>query len=173
MKNSKVFRGLAVLATSAGLLMPQAAMAETSARATSGRQQDAVIADIALTSGGVLHGQVVDAQNKPLAGTKVALRSINGQEFSAETNEKGHFALSGLKGGTYTAATEGSSGTFRLWAADTAPPSAIPGVMLMPGRETVRGQMGSGVARGTLIILGITGAIVAVGLASDDDDSSS
>ena len=171
MKQSKLIHGLAVVMTSAGLSMPPAAMAETQVRPSAGRQHDEVVADIALAKGGVLHGQVVDAQNKVLAGKKVSLRSVNGQEFTAETNQQGQFALAGLKGGTYTAMTEGSTGTFRLWAAETAPPSAIPGVMLMPGRETVRGQNG-GIARGTLIILGITGAIVAVGLASDDDPSS-
>ena len=171
MKHSKFFHGMAVVLTSAGLSLPPSAMAESPVVRPADQQQADVLADIALAKGGVLRGQVVDAQNKPVAGKTVSLRSTSGQEITATTNDQGYFMLSGLRGGTYAATTEGSTGMFRLWAADTAPPSAIPGVMLMPGREAVRGQNG-GFARGTLIILGITGAIVAVGLASDDDPSS-
>ena len=171
MIQSKLFHGMAAVLTSAGLSLPPSAMAESPAVRPAEQHKADVLADVALAKGGVLRGQVVDTQNKPIAGQTVSLRSTTGHEITGMTNEQGYFMLSGLRGGTYAATTEGSTGMFRLWAADTAPPSAIPGVMLMPGRGAVRGQNG-GFARGGLVILGITGAIVAVGLSSDDDPSS-
>jgi hypothetical protein len=97
------------------------------------------VIDVALGEGGVLAGQVVDAQGAPLAGTAVSVRSGGRDVLQAATNERGEFATAGLKGGVYEVVAGQHRGVYRLWAPRTAPPSANRAIMVVSG-EVVRAQ---------------------------------
>jgi len=130
---AKVLRGGAVALACFGLLIPRFALAsEPTGRA---------VVDVALRDGGVLSGQVVNAQNVALANREVRVLQ-NAQEIAgAKTDAEGRFAIEGLRGGVYQVVTAQGSGVYRLWAPQTAPPSAEPAVLLVGG-DVVRGQEG-------------------------------
>jgi hypothetical protein len=85
-------------------------------------------------------GQVVDGQGAPLARVPVSLRGVAGELAASQTNAKGYFAFSGMKGGVYEVATPAGSGVYRVWSPGAAPPAAQPGVLIVAGSETLRGQ---------------------------------
>jgi hypothetical protein len=103
-----------------------------------------MVSDVALAEGGVLSGQVVDAQGVSLAQAPVAVFADGREVVRLASNADGMFAVSGLKGGVYEVATPGHHGVYRLWTARTAPPAAGQGIMLVSGSDVVRGQYGYG-----------------------------
>jgi Carboxypeptidase regulatory-like domain len=141
-------------------------------------RQAPVVVDVSLANGGVLTGQVVDAQGQPLAGTPVAVRSAQGMVTWGTTDRGGRFQLAGLGGGLYEVSAAQRSGAFRLWANNSSPPSAVKQVMLVAGEPVARGQHptdfgnrqggnyfgGLGAFWGGVIILGSLGGIVAGGI---------
>ncbi len=91
-----------------------------------------VVEDVALMSGDVLEGRVVDEQGKPLAGSPVSLRQQQNEIATVKTDQSGVFRVSGVRGGVYRlvslqddGAPQGE-GTYRAWPQGTAPPSARP-----------------------------------------------
>ncbi len=111
---------------------------EASAQPSRGAAPSAV--HVALQPGGTLVGQVLDSQGRPLARTPVALRQSGREVASTATDERGGFAVGGLRGGTYQIATDRSAGVYHLWAANTAPGFARPEALLVEGGVQVRGQ---------------------------------
>jgi hypothetical protein len=97
------------------------------------------IIDVALGEGGVLVGQVVDAQGAAIRGLPVSIRSGGREVLQATTDANGHFAAPGLKGGVYEVAAAEHHGLYRLWAPKTAPPAANRGIMAVIG-DAVRAQ---------------------------------
>jgi hypothetical protein len=150
--------------------------------------------DVALQSGGVLLGQVVDAQGAPLAKSSVSIRVAGKEAARALTDQSGKFAVPNLKGGVYEVASVGHADIYRCWAPGTAPPAAQHGLMLVSNNDLIRAQnCGSGVACGSgvgcgsgcgaggggllgwmanhpVITAGAIGAAIAIPLALDDDD---
>jgi hypothetical protein len=96
--------------------------------------------DVALRQGGVLVGQVVDRQGAAKANTAVSIRYADHEVVRATTDENGVFAAKGLRGGQYQLLTDDGASVCRLWAADTAPPSARPAALVVSGNNVVRGQ---------------------------------
>ncbi len=97
------------------------------------------VADIALSEGGVLRGQIVNS-----AGAGVAVATVdlsNGQQhWQTKTDANGWFQIDNLRGGTFRLQTAEQSQVFRLWAVGTAPPSACKGVLVAAKSDVVRGQ---------------------------------
>ena len=98
--------------------------------------------DIALTSGGILTGQLTDAKGVALPTAPVAIFSQGKEVIRLQTDKNGAFAVKGLKGGVYQVASPGYIGTFRLWAPNTAPPAAKTGVMMVANGDLALGQYG-------------------------------
>lgn len=96
--------------------------------------------DIALQENGMLLGMIVDVQGQPASGAAVSLRQANREVVRFAADAQGRFAVTGLRGGMYEIATPRSTGLYRLWAANTAPPSAQAGVLIVEGAAQVRGQ---------------------------------
>jgi hypothetical protein len=117
----------------------QAATAEGGPRRSPGGEAFTVT-DVALGSGGTLDGQVVDAQGKPLAGTEVAIRHLASEAARTVSDASGRFRVTGLRGGAYEIVAGPRSTVCRLWAAQTAPPSARPAALVVVGDEHVLGQ---------------------------------
>ncbi|MGI9427658.1 MAG: carboxypeptidase-like regulatory domain-containing protein [Bythopirellula sp.] len=142
------------------------------------------VADIALQRSGVLQGQVVNA-----AGTgeaNVVVKLTRGRDtWQVNTDTRGWFRLTELRGGAYQFQVGGQDQLIRAWAPGTAPPNANPGILVTPSTDIVRGQ--HAVSPNTnqyfrvlkqrlanpLILTGVTLTVVAIPVAlhnSDDDD---
>lgn len=155
--------GLAML----GMLAPQIAIAG------GGRVPDAPRAaagmpaiDVALQQGGVLAGQVVDAQGSPKVDSPIAVRRHGQTVGSSRTDAEGHFAIAGLQAGVYQLETAEGSGLCRLWTAEAAPPAAHDNVLVVCGQEVVRGQhghRGPDARRRLLLIGGMAAAAGVIG----------
>lgn len=100
------------------------------------------IADVALTSGGVFSGQVVDAQGQPQAGSNVVVSQQQQVVATTTTDQNGQFSIRGLQGGVYQVASGQGMKLYRLWAPDTAPPGARQSALVVTGDQVVRGQGG-------------------------------
>ncbi len=137
--------------------------------------QSPVIRDVALQAGGTMRGQVVDAQGNPCAQIplQVVRTSDSATVAMTRTDAQGWFKLSSLTGGVYRLQTPAGAAVYRLWAPNTAPPSAVASALIVQGDPTMRGNLGNiGWFGWTLIGLGIAAAI-ALPLALDDDDDAS
>jgi hypothetical protein len=102
-------------------------------------RQPTPVADVALGMDGLLTGQAINVQGKPLAAETVVI-SDGRQRLSTTTDAKGQFKFSGLRGGPYTIYTSQQSYSCRAWKEGAAPPSATRGLLIVHGNETVLGQ---------------------------------
>ena len=134
--------------------------------------------DVALRSGGVLVGQVVDQQGAAKAGAPVSIRFAEHEVVRTVTDQNGVFAAQGLRGGQYQLLTVDGMTVCRLWAPDTAPPAARPAALLVSGNTAVRGQWSGGpmgswvgwIKAHPYITAGIVASAIAIPLALADDD---
>jgi hypothetical protein len=166
------FRKFVVCWTIVALAVPSAAFA-----AAPQAPQAPVVVDVRLREGGVLLGQVVDGQGTAQAGAPVMLRSGGKDLVTANTDQLGLFAFRDLKQGVYQVASGKSVHNFRVWTAQTAPPVAQDGALVVVGDKLVRGQhpLGS-ILTHPLLIGGAVAAAIAVPIAianSDDDEPAS
>jgi len=120
------------------MLLPPAAMG---ANPVAAKRQARQALDVSLHDGGLLVGQVVNAEGTAKDGLEVSLIH-NGRELAkTKTDDLGRFAVKGVQNGAYTLATAGSQLPVRAWSSQTAPPSSAIGAMLVEG-TAVRGQCG-------------------------------
>lgn len=136
--------------------------------------------DVALGNGGVLIGQVVDAQGNVSAMATVILSDYRQEIARVRTDQEGKFSVSGLRGGVYRISSQDKEALYRLWAPNTAPPVAQQGVTLVVGNQVVCGQNGNSsgsigsmaqwIAEHPLIAASAVGAAIAIPIALDDDD---
>ena len=99
------------------------------------------VRDVQLDAAGTLHGQVVTPEGAPLAGTRIVLGQFNKPVGESSTDKDGNFALTGVRGGTYELRSAEASAWVRVWTADSAPPAATKGALLVSKRDTVRGNI--------------------------------
>lgn len=154
-----------------GFLMPQGAFA--------GQPVAASAADIALRDGGLFVGQVVDASGKAMTKADVSIRQAGVEVATTSTDANGVFAAKGLNGGQYTVVAGGGQVNYRLWAANTAPPTANKAALVVTGADIANGQHGNGgvvgwVKNHPMIVAAGVAAAIAIPLAvADDDDPTS
>jgi len=153
-----------------GMILPlpvlhAASTAETPARPTADPTLEVI--DVELREDGLLLGQVVAADGKPVAKTTVSLRRAGVEVATTRTERSGYFFVKGLRGGTYEIATDQTRGIYRLWAPNTAPPTAQPGALIVVDGRKVRGQQGPiGYWLGNpWVVAGIVAAAVAIPVA--------
>jgi hypothetical protein len=137
----------------------------------------AVVRDLALQAGGVLRGQVLDKQGKACAGVAVALGKTGTTDAApvvTRSDEQGRFQFQNLSGGVYHLGTTEGGTICRLWAPNTAPPSATPAALLVQGEGPVRANLGGlGPWGWALIGLGVAAAIaIPLALQKNDDEGS-
>jgi hypothetical protein len=87
-----------------------------------------LVIDVALQNAGVLTGHVVGQDGKCLA---------------QQTDVAGRFAMTGLAGGVYEVRWAQGVTICRLWAPQTAPPSAKAELLLTTDATVLRGQTGT------------------------------
>ena len=100
----------------------------------------ATAADLALTARGLLPGQVVDAQGKPMPGAEVRLIDAQGNAVVARTNNRGQFAYQDVPRGVYHLQAGEHVRVTRVWPRTVAPPSAQQSVLLVGESQAIRGQ---------------------------------
>jgi len=157
--------GLACL----GVIVPQAQLS-----AAAPRDHDQAVVDVALGPGGTLIGQVVDDQGIGIDGAAVSIRQGDQEAARVVTNKNGWYQADNLRGGFYQVVGGQGAGLFRLWAANTAPPSAQTGALVVSSTNTVRAQglqmpsIGGVDPITFLIIAGVTTSTVFSVLAYDE-----
>jgi hypothetical protein len=93
-----------------------------------------------LYQGGLLIGQLYDADRRPLPQAEVSILAGDYTVATTRTDASGVFRVAGLRGGVHRIATANAVATYRLWAAGTAPPQAAPVLPLVVDGELARGQ---------------------------------
>ena len=171
MKSRKVLKAAAVALAGAGMLAPHASlMAATSAAPAAVPAAAPAVLDVALAPGGVMQGQVVDAQGQPAAEAPVTVFHEGREVAQTTADAQGNFSIQGLKAGQHVVLSGDHGGLYRMWADQTAPPAANNRVMIVKNGQVARGQGLSG--RGGLLMAGVLGGIVAGGVISQDDGRS-
>lgn len=97
------------------------------------------IRDVALASGGSLHGVCMDSDGRPLSNVDVMVSQLGHEVARTQADEAGRFSFQGLRGGLHLVRGSQAEGLYRFWAAGTAPPHATSHVTLTDSL-TVRGQ---------------------------------
>jgi len=180
MKRAGLWKHGIILLACLGLLIPgpmlQAATGDAGPRDRAERAQPAVV-DVALSAGGTLQGQVIDPQGNPMGRTAVSIQQADREVAGTVTDPSGRFRATGLSGGTYRIVAGQATGTFRLWAPNTAPPSARPAALVLPLHQAlVRGEgcyPYLQCLRNPWVIAGLVAVAIAVPVAiynADDDD---
>jgi len=163
MKTRRIVNGVMVSLAAIGFLLPQPLVAGNPAPASA-------VVDVALRDGGVLIGQVVDAQGAAMENVGVSLRYQDRDLVASKTSKDGYFAFKGLRGGVYQVVAAQGHGVYRVWSPGTAPPAAQEGALVVSGNTVVRGQdQGVGGFRAfitnPLVIAGIVATAIAVPVA--------
>ncbi|HEX4143394.1 MAG TPA: hypothetical protein VHY91_07575 [Pirellulales bacterium] len=119
---------------------PATANATAATPAASG---EPLVIDVALESAGGLTGQVVGQDGSCAAEETVYVLRQGTVVGTCKTDATGHFALTGLTGGVYDVRWAHGVTICRLWAPETAPPSAKADLTLTANASAVRGQTGT------------------------------
>jgi hypothetical protein len=126
MKKGRSVRGIAIFLGVVGICVPELAFAAPPVAAPA-------VVDVALSNGGVLHGQLIDLRGSSAAGVPVSVKAQNKQVVSTVTAKDGQFTVPGLRGGVYQVAAGEGQGVYRLWTAKAAPPSAQKNAIVFTG----------------------------------------
>lgn len=132
-----VVRTGAIVLAVLGMLLPSSVL--NAATKKDPAAKPAVI-DVELQEGGVFEGQLLNAQGTAQANAPVVLHRSDGEVATTITDQSGKFRVEGLRGGSYRVLAGRDSANYRLWAPDTAPPSAQSQALLVSGGRQIRGQ---------------------------------
>lgn len=123
--------------------------------------------DVALTTGGVLSGTVLNPAALPVAGVAVNVLHEDKVVAKSMSNEKGEFTVKGLRNGAHVVKVGTTHLRVRLWSADAAPPAAVENLAVVVNDDVVRGQaalgaLGGGGSAGmaaAVLVAGVGGSI--------------
>jgi hypothetical protein len=101
---------------------------------------DSVIRDVELTQDGTLYGQVYTPEGQPISSASVQLRYNGKQVATTNSDTKGRFAITGVRGGAHEVTVGNVAAPVRLWKSGTAPQHAVRGLTLAANETVVRGQ---------------------------------
>lgn len=176
MKTFQMIQRAAVTVAAMGLLFPQVQLvAAQQQKVTAVKTVAAAVADVALTPQGALVGRVVDHAGVPQANREVLVRQGQAVVARTATDKSGTFTVSNLKGGAYQVASGATTGNYRLWTEQAAPPKAGEQALLVLGENGARGQFGM-IGDGTIVIFTVAIAalvlsIIALDEANENDNS--
>ena len=136
----KLMRGKTLCTMVLFTLVPQIAFAAEPQMKV--EKQTPMLTDIALQKGGILVGRLTGKKGELRDSKKIVIRQNNKPVAEVTTGKNGQFMVEGLQGGIYEIASDQGAGSFRAWAADTAPPSAKQFAVLVDSDDVVRGQWG-------------------------------
>lgn len=165
MKLCTLLKGAAVALAALGLVLPSPLVQAAEQPLTADQplkivRTDATVLDIGLSAEGTLAGRVVDHTGTPAAGAEVVIRQGQTQVAKTTTNDRGAFAVAGLRGGLYEVGSGQTTGTYRLWTRSAAPDSAKETVLLVLGENGSRGNAGALGAGTLLLAAGIIATVI-------------
>ncbi len=167
MKTGWILKSVMISLATLGLCLPEVAFAAAPAAPAP------PVVDVALNDGGVLQGQVVDLQGSGVAGVPVSVTAQDQKVVNTTTAEGGRFSVKGLRGGVYKLVAGHGQGVYRMWAANTAPPSAQRNAIVY----TQNGGGGGGGLKmflsNPIVIAGLVATAIAVPVALANSGSSS
>ena len=140
----------------------------------------AAVLDIALDGQGSLHGQASDSNGQALALSEICLRQQGQVLAQTKTDKSGLFTFPGVRAGLYEIRSGDTSQVYRVWTAQTHPPSARDKALLVNRSDVVRGKGGGGgggnwnqflLVSGLVIAAGVIGGVIGYNLKDDDDNS--
>ena len=144
---ARILRRAAVGIAALGLLTPPRLLSAAEPLATERPTEPApaaTIPDVALGTKGTLRGQIVNAAGAALEGVNIVVRQQETVLARTTSGPAGKFEIVGLPGGIFQITTDQSEASFRLWAAETAPPGARSSVLVVHDQPAVRGQSALG-----------------------------
>ena len=104
--------------------------------------------DYLLGQEGVLAGSVLNQSGLPVAGLPVQVLHGDHVIATAVSDEKGQFAVQGLRNGSHTVQLGASRQAVRFWSNTAAPPAAVSRMAIVVDEEVVRGQCGESCGEG-------------------------
>ncbi|MEJ7591965.1 MAG: hypothetical protein WKF77_10480 [Planctomycetaceae bacterium] len=104
--------------------------------------------DYLLGQEGVLIGSVLNHSGLPASGLPVQVLHKDQIIATAVSDEKGEFAVQGLRNGQHTVKLGASQQSVRFWSNTAAPPAALSRMAIVVDEEVVRGQCGEGCGEG-------------------------
>jgi len=158
--------GLACL----GMAVPQTNLMAAAPKAAAKQS----VQDVALAPGGAFFGHVVDEQGNALEGAVVKITQGKRKVAETVTDKTGLFVAKNLRGGVFRVVAGQADNTYRFWAPETAPPSALTKTVMVSSSKVVRGQLGGlgalgGVGAQTAIVGGtVIGGTVYTSQENDD-----
>ena len=165
------------------LTTPAAALAdEPASRPNAAAKQGPIaptVQDVALGTDGYLEGVVIDRQGAPVSKALVSVTQGQNEIARTTTTAKGHFRVPALRGGVYQISSSETTGVYRLWSQDSAPPAARQIATVVADQPITRGQMPlkDFFRTETFVIAAVVIAAIAIPVAihnsRDDDDSGS
>lgn len=158
MKKNGLLNGLIVLVAVAGTTLSASGIyAAEVAPAT--KATTSPIQDVALSAKGVLKGNVVDHQGRPMADQDVVVKQGRREIARAKTDAKGQFEVAGLQGGVYDVTSDKGTRTYRVWTSETAPKKAREQALVVGGNRVARAQFEGLGGLGSAGTLGAVGAV--------------
>lgn len=156
MKSVGLIRGAIVTLAALGIVAPQGPVMAADAPRAVAKADAKLAADVVLMDG-AFTGRVVDHSGTPIKNREVVVKAGDKVVAKATTDDKGVFAVAGVRPGTYSATAGNATGNFRVWNESVAPPAAKGHALLVLGENGARGQFGA--VDPTLVLL--TGAVIA------------
>lgn len=104
--------------------------------------------DYLLGQEGVLIGSVLNHSGLPASGLPVQVLHKDQIIATAVSDEKGEFAVQGLRNGQHTVKLGASQQSVRFWSNTAAPPAAMSRMAIVVDEEVVRGQCGDSSGEG-------------------------
>ncbi len=104
--------------------------------------------DYLLGQESILAGSVVNQSGMPVTGLPVQVLHKGQVIATALSDDKGEFAVRGLRNGQHTVKVGASHQSVRFWMSKAAPPTAVSRLAIVVDEEVVRGQCGEGCAEG-------------------------
>lgn len=104
--------------------------------------------DYLLGQQSILAGSVLNQSGLPVAGLPVQVLHKGQVIATALSDDKGEFAVQGLRNGQHTVKVGASQQSVRFWMSKAAPPTAVSRLAIVVDEEVVRGQCGEGCAEG-------------------------
>jgi hypothetical protein len=132
--------------------------------ALAGEPVDIRSSDVALSTGGLLSGTVLNTAALPVAGVGVSVLHEDKVVAKSMSNEKGEFTVKGLRNGAHVIKVGTTQQRVRLWSADAAPPAAVENIAVVVNDDVVRGQAALGALGGAGGSAGMAAAAVVAGV---------
>ena len=135
----------AILLALPGIVLPQSRVLASEQKTAAFRVKlvkPNSILDARLDKDGAFTGRTIQHDGTPVVGAIVVVRQGQAEIGQSVTDEHGNFAVKNLKSGVYEVNSGATTGSYRLWADGTAPPSAKPHGLLVLGQNGARGQYG-------------------------------